>query len=102
LLIVSTLSIFLLVIAGALLIAAPEQLPTGAPKTSISDGEYKVASVYVAGENVNLILEIKYFKAESPFLYQFPLTAFDGGQVNQNGKKLTVVTSGNFRKLKLE
>ena len=83
-------------------LAAPQRLPTGAPVTSISAGEYKVASVYVTVENVNLILEINDGLAEKPYFYQFPINAFDGGQVNPTGAKLIVVESGNFKKLKLE
>lgn len=82
--------------------AVPQEWPSGLPKTSINTGEYKVAFVYVAGENVNLGIEQKYGGKEHLSLYQFPKSAFDSDSMNTQAKKLVVVESGNFRKLVLK
>lgn len=91
------LSLVLATFAGV-----PQELPSGLPKTSINTGEYKVAFVYVAGENVNLGVEQKYGEKECLYLYQFPKSAFDSDSMNTQAKKLVVVESGNFRKLVLK
>lgn len=92
--------VFLLIMATFVIV--PLELPSGLPKTGIKAGEYKVAFVYVAGENVNLGIEGVYDENERLYLYQFPKSAFDSGLMNTQAKKLVVVESGGFRKLVLE
>lgn len=89
-------------IAITTFIAIPLKLPSGLPETSIDAGEYKVAFVYAAGENVNVGIEKKDGENERLYLYQFPKSAFDSGSMNTQAKKLVVVESGNFRKLVLK
>lgn len=81
---------------------APIEMPSGLPETSINAGEYKVAFVYPAGENVNLGIERKEGKNERLYLYQFPRSAFDGNSVNPQAKKLLVVEGNGFRRMILE
>lgn len=87
-------------------VAAPIELCTGRPASRIDKGEYKVAFVYVAGENVNIGIEKNIGegkdKSEELFLYQFPKSDFGNGPVNIRAKKLVVVEPGEFRKLMLE
>lgn len=78
----------------------------GSPVLEIAAGEYKVGFIYIAGKNVNVALEKKgegEDKAvyEHIYLYQFNRDAFDGTP-NLNAKKLVVVQSGSFKKLRLE
>ena len=82
---------------------APEDFPSGLPKTSIDAGTHKVGSMYIAGENVNITIEKSGAdgKTERIYLHQFPKSAFEG-TLNPNAKKLVVVQSGNFKKLRLE
>jgi len=77
----------------------------GKPLTAIDKGEYKIAFVYMAGENVSVGIEENSGgenESEHLFLYQFPKSAFDSGSINPQAKKLTVVESGKFKKLMLE
>ncbi len=76
----------------------------GLPITEIDRGEYKVGFVYRAGPNVSLGLEmVEGEKSEGMKLrlYQFNLNAFDG-EIKSNAKKLLVIETGSFKKLKLE
>jgi uncharacterized membrane protein YfcA len=96
---------------GALVIGAlgfsPTWNPSGDPINGhIEAGTYKVAFVYVAGENVNVALEMKVNKdsdlsREYIRYYQFKVDAFDGTP-NSNAKKLVVIETGSFKKLRLE
>jgi hypothetical protein len=93
--------IFLIIVT---FLAVPRDLPSGLPDTYLDIGEYKVAFVYVAGENVNVGIEKEYSKSkmERLFLYQFKRSAFDSGSFNFAAKKLEVVESGGFKKLVLK
>ena len=86
----------------AIFLAAPRDWPSGLPQTSIDNGTYKVAFVYVAGENVNVGVEKKDGESERLYLYQFPMSAFDGNAFKTDGKELSVVESDGFRKLVLK
>jgi len=86
----------------AIFFVAPRNWPSGLPQTSIDNGTYKVAFVYVAGENVNVGVEKKYGESERLYLYQFPISAFDGNAFKKDGKELSVVESDGFRKLVLK
>lgn len=98
--VVSVLGVlFLILVTFA---AVPQELPSGLPKTSINTGEYKVAFVYVAAENVNMGIEEVGNENERLYLYQFPKSAFDSDSMNTQAKKLVVVESGNFRRLVLK
>lgn len=95
--------------AGTIFIIAPSEIRNGAPVTTIDKGEYKVGFVHKIGDNVNLgiekIVERGQQKREGIFLYQFPLSAFDGGSVNTEAKKLIVIESGyssEFKRLVLK
>lgn len=83
----------------------PQYFPSGLPMTSISAGEYKVAFVYVAGENVNIGIEKTFGSKENVqerlYLYRFVKPAFDGS-INTGAKRLMVVESGGFKKLVLK
>lgn len=108
------IGLFLTMFSVALLsigafVGAPSEISTGRPLTVIDGGQYKVAFVYVAGENVNVGIEKNGEgdnKSEHLFLYQFPKSAFDSGSINPKATKLVVVESGRFwnkfRKLILE
>ena len=82
----------------------PSGLPHG---ENIDPGIYKVGFVYVAGENVNVAIEVnngaKDLKdlQESIYYYQFKKEAFEG-TLNPNAKTLIVVQTGSFKKLRLE
>ena len=85
-------------------LVAPQTLHTGSPASSIGAGEYQVAFVYVVGDNVSVGVERedgRFGEGVHLFLYQFPGNAFEGG-VKDNAKKLTVIESGEFKKLRLE
>ncbi len=90
----------------ALIFVSPVIFPTGQPLTAIDGGEYKVAFVYVAGDNVSVGIEKdadwSLDEGEKLFLYQFPKSAFDSSLINTQAKKLVVVESGKFRRLMLE
>ena len=90
------------VLVVAIFLAAPRDWPSGLPQTSIDNGTYKVAFVYVAGENVNVGVEKKDGESERLYLYQFPMLAFDGNAFKTDGKELSVVESDGFRKLVLK
>ena len=88
----------------ALLALSPVWSPSGLPLHNIDSGTYKVAFVYVAGENVNVAVEWKTdakVVSEGIYYYQFKKDAFEGN-LNLNAKKLVVVQSGSFKKLRLE
>ena len=92
--------------AGALgvmiCLVAPVELSQGMPKKHISVGEYKVASVYVAGDNVGVWVEsMDKDKTEHLIFYQFDKKAF-GGEIKIEAKKLVVVELRDFKKLQLE
>lgn len=89
-------------LAFATFVRAPLELPSGLPKTGIDAGEYKVAFIYVAGENVSVGIEMVGNENERLYLYQFLKSAFDSGSMNPQATKLVVVESGGFRKLVLE
>lgn len=86
-----------------LLVFSPIWNPSGLPLSDIDPGTYKVGFVYVAGDSVNIAVEWKRSEiaAEEICHYQFKKDAFEG-VVNTNGKKLVVVQSGSFKKLRLE
>ena len=85
---------------GSLLLAQ-NIIRNGLPVTEIDPGDYKVAFVYVAGENVNLGLELaKGTGPERIYLYQFSRMAF-GGEINANAKRLCVIQTGSFKRLEL-
>jgi len=101
LLIAATGVLFLVV---ATFVFAPRALPTGAPAVNIGAGEYQVAFVYVAGDNVNVGVERESSRLDEGlylFLYQFSKDAFDG-EIRADATKLVVIESGNFKKLQLE
>jgi hypothetical protein len=92
----------LLFLSILVFLGAPAELPTGAPKTNIGAGEHKVAFVYVAGDNVSVGVEYPDIdKKDRLFLYQFNKKAFDGG-MKKDARKLIVIESGDFKKLRLE
>ena len=83
---------------------APTTLRTGSPAVSIDAGEYQVDFVYVAGDKVSVGIEredINFGEGLHLFLYQFSRNAFEGG-IREDAKKLVVVESGEFKKLRLE
>lgn len=91
-------------LAIATFAVAPVSLHTGSPTLSIDAGEYQVAFVYVAGDNVSVGVERedgRFGEGVHLFLYQFSRNAFEG-EVKDNAKKLTVTESGEFKKLRLE
>lgn len=78
--------------------------PSGLPIVEhIDPGTYKVAFVYVAGDNVNVAIESKKstISLEEIHYRQFKKNAFEG-LLNPNAKKLIVVQTGSFKKLRLE
>lgn len=80
---------------------APRTLPTGAPIVNIDAGEYQVASVYVAGDNISVGVEkesSRFGEGLHLFFYQFSKDAFDG-EIRQDATKLVVIESGDFKKL---
>ena len=77
----------------------PIKMPSGLPKTSIDSGTYKVAFVYIAGENVNVGIYNKENEKERLYLYQFSISSFDGNALKTDGKELLVVGSGGFKRL---
>ena len=98
---------YILSFTGATLVVviflvAPHDWPSGLPQTSIDNGTYKVAFVYVVGQNVNVGVEKKDGESEHLYLYQFPMSAFDGNAFKTDGKELSVVESDGFRKLVLK
>lgn len=101
-----------LLLVGALLVGivifvgAPNEIPVGLPARNIVQGEYKVAFVYVAGENINLGIErnINPNNKESKerlYLYQFPKSAFES-DINSQAKRLVVVGPNKFKRLVLK
>ncbi len=87
-----------------ILAIAPIWNPSGLPLSDINPGTYKVAVVYVAGENVNIAIEWKLDAKDTQekiCYYQFKKDAFEG-VLNPNSKKLVVVKTGSFKKLRLE
>ena len=91
-------------LAALTFLGAPISLHTGSPVTSIDAGEYQVAFVYVAGDNVSVGIEQedhRFGDGVHLFLYQFPGNAFEDG-VKGNALKLVVTESGEFKKLQLE
>lgn len=74
---------------------------TGNPIIDISQGKYKLAFVYQAGDNVSLGLEVLVDKEEHLHFYQFKKEAFEGA-IPTNAKTLVVIKSGDFKKLRLE
>ena len=83
---------------------APMTLHTGSPAVSINAGEHQVVFVYIAGDNVNVGVEKedqRFGEGHHLFLYQFSRSAFEG-EIKENAKKLVVVESGEFKKLRLE
>ena len=91
-----------LVLGAATFAVAPIELTTGLPMTSIRNGTHKVAFVYVSGENVNIGIEEKGDNSERLYLYQFPKSAFDSNTVKTDGKELSVIDIGGFKKLVLK
>lgn len=101
----SVIGLFFLVIVT--FVGVPEEISVGLPARSIVNGEYKVAFVYMAGENVNLGIEKKSDpndkeSKERLYLYQFPKSAFGSESINIQARKLVVMESGKFRKLVLK
>lgn len=98
-------SILILGLLFSILLAlSPFWNPSGFPLRNIKQGTYKVAFVYVADENVNVAIEWKTDAkdaVEKIYYYQFKKDAFEG-ILNSNSKKLVVVETGNFKKLRLE
>lgn len=92
------LSVFCLVFFSFI---SRDVLRDGSPKLDIQAGEYKVAFVYQAGDNVSVGVESVFDKKELLNLYQFKKEAFNG-QVRTDAKKLIVLESGDFKQLKLE
>lgn len=86
-----------------LLALSPFWNPSGFPLRNIKQGTYKVAFIYVADENVNVAVEGKLDEKADERIryYQFKKDAFEG-ILNPNSKKLVVVETGNFKKLRLE
>lgn len=87
-----------------MLVFSPIWNPSGKPVVgNIGPGTYKVAFVYVAGENVNVAVEWKADETSNENIYHYQLkkNAFEG-TLNPNAKKLVVVQTGNFKKLHLE
>lgn len=102
-----TLCCFLGLFLVMVLAISPMWNPSGLPLHNIDPGTYKVGFVYVSGENINVAVEWNYGKnhreeiVEGMVYYQFHRDAFEG-TLNSNAKKLVVVQSGNFKKLRLE
>ena len=94
------------ILALAVFGVAPREIPIGLPANSILNGEYKVAFVYMPGDNVNLGIEKHEDNdkesTERLYLYQFPKSAFGNDSINLQSKKLVVVESGSFKKLVLK
>ena len=85
-------------------VTAPTTLHTGSPTTSIDAGEYQVAFVYVVGDTVSVGIKEEsreFGEGVHLFLYQFSRNAFEG-VVKYDAKKLVVIESGEFKKLRLE
>jgi len=84
-------------------IVAARVLKDGSPVLDIKAGQYKVAFVYEAGDNVSIVIESKTDKEVKKHLrlYQFKKEAFDG-QIRTEATTLTVIEGGDFKKLKLE
>lgn len=110
LILLSVLFIVLLFVTFSLTSVA--LLKNGSPITKIDVGDYKVAFIYQAGDNVSIGIEKPDSEAkdmEHIFLYQFPIRAFDNMEVfrtDQEGfpikaKILSVTQSGDFKKLHL-
>ena len=81
-------------------VGVPEEFPSGLPRkgSALSPGKYyKVASVYVAGQNVYVGVEMKVNNHERLFLYQFPRVAFDD-YINIDSKRLVIVEANGFKK----
>lgn len=94
----------IIVLVALVFVVAPRTLHTGSPDVSINAGEYQVAFVYIAGDNVSVGVEKKdngFGEGLHLFLYQFSRSAFEG-EIRVNSKKLTVIESGEFKKLLLE
>ncbi|MDO8496132.1 MAG: hypothetical protein Q7S43_01620 [bacterium] len=107
---VSNSDVFMRVIASLIVlcffmifaIVAGEVLKDGSPVLDIKAGQYKVAFVYQAGGNVSIGIElIDIHKQERLYCYQFKGEVFDG-QIRTEATILTVIESGDFKKLKLE
>ena len=100
-------SFFFIIGAGLLCFVTyfcgPDIFKTGEPMINIDPGEYKAAFVYPAGDNVSVGIEKANGGSEEKklYLYQFKRTAFEGG-VSRDARKLVVIESGSFKKLKLE
>lgn len=95
---------FLGIFVMALLFVSLLKNPSGLPLNDIRPGTYKVGSVYVAGDNVNVALELKMGEKgelEKIYFYQFKKNAFEGA-LDSSAKKLVVIQTGNFKKLRLE
>ncbi len=83
---------------------APTEIHTGSPALSIYAGEYQVAFVHIAGDNVSLGIQKeddRFGDGLHLFLYQFPRNGFEG-DIRGNATKLVVTESGEFKKLRLE
>ena len=83
---------------------APLAFPNGIPAANIDAGEYQVAFVYVAGDNVNVGVEEEFNlfgEGLHLFLYQFSKDAFEG-EIRKDATKLVVIESGDFKKLQLK
>ena len=79
----------------------PMEMPTGLPKagSALPPGDYKVAFVYVAGQNVNVGIEMKDDYNECLYLYQFPKIAFDDSiKIKGDSMRLVIVESNGFKK----
>ena len=97
-LISGAIGLYLIVILGA-----PKVFTRGDPTTYIRAGEYKVAFVHQARDNVSVGVESVSGsdKVEHLNLYQFKKNAFEG-DIKANATKLVVIEAGSFKKLRLE
>lgn len=89
-----------------LTIVLSERYPSGAPVKNLMKGEYKVGFVYIAGDNVSVGIERNFddgqlYMKERLYLYQFKKEAFDG-EPRTDARKLEVIETGSFKKLRLK
>jgi len=89
-------------VVGLVMILAGMSEGVGSPKTSISAGEYSVAFVNQSGNNIALGLVIQDADKQGHLVYyMFNRAAFEG-VIPEKATRLTVVESGDFKKLVLK
>src|SRR3989338_8899552 len=88
-------------VGGLVMIVDGMSVGVGSTKSSISAGEYSVAFVNQSGSNIALGLVIQDEDKQGHLVYyMFNLAAFEG-VIPEKATSLTVVESGDFKKLVL-